>query len=322
MAAALLPPIPDGGSLISHGMAHLTNIGIGGVNLGLWCREECQLNEPDSAYREFLGSTAGGPVAIDMRVSIELGNMPSMSGLRKIFESGEGWSMFRGTGENFAVLHPSERKNPIWCARLVDGSNDVVIYCGEALVTRNDAGIALANPVTYPLDLILIMYFLSARKGAVLHAAAVDCNGVGLLFPGKSGAGKSTLLRHIGAEPDFKMLSDDRIVVRELDSGFAAFGTPWLGDAGICANRSVPLGGIFFVGRGETSSARRIGRGEALERLLPVTSIPWFDEEVIPEMLCLCERLVTGIPCYEFRFRPDDKAADVVKEFAGKLTST
>ena len=91
----------------------------------------------------------------------------------------------------------------------------------------------VSNPVHYPLDQLLLMYTLAQREGALLHAAGVDIQGQGFIFPGKSGAGKSTLSRQLVVQKELEVLSDDRIVIRKIDGVFQAFGTPWPGDAGL-----------------------------------------------------------------------------------------
>ena len=44
---------------------------------------------------------------------------------------------------------------------------------------------------------------------------------------------------------------------------------------------------------------------QALERLLPVTTLPWFDAQAISHALDACAALVESVPCYEMFFHPD-----------------
>jgi serine kinase of HPr protein (carbohydrate metabolism regulator) len=164
------------------------------------------------------------------------------------------------------------------------------------------------------------MYILARRHGALLHAAGIDINGKGYIFPGKSGAGKSTITRQFAALGDTGLLSDDRIVVRKIEGGFKAYGTPWPGEAGIALNKSVPLAGIFFINHGSANRIREITPKEALARLLPVTSIPWYDREVMDRILTFCEDLISSVPIYELDFKPSVEVVDVFERFVSAQT--
>ena len=53
----------------------------------------------------------------------------------------------------------------------------------------------------------------------------------------------------------------------------------------------------------------------ALEKLLPVTSLPWFDRKVVPQILSFCDDLITSVPIYELHFKPDAGVANLLEEF-------
>ena len=67
----------------------------------------------------------------------------------------------------------------------------------------------------------------------LLHAAVLDYKGEGYAFLGRSGAGKST---HTGLWlkylPKAKILNGDKPIVARAESGFYAYGTPWMGKEG------------------------------------------------------------------------------------------
>ena len=170
------------------------------------------------------------------------------------------------------------------------------------------------NPISYPLDQVLLMYALADREGIFMHAAAVESNGKGYIFPGKSGAGKSTISRFFAAR-GYSLLSDDRIVVRKIDGEFYVFGTPWAGDAGIAENRKLPLGGIFFLRQSSENRVQEITPAETAERLMPVTSILWFDKQTVPGILSFCEDMVLHVPAYNIFFKPDIGVVKLVEQF-------
>jgi hypothetical protein len=89
-----------------------------------------------------------------------------------------------------------------------------------------DSFLGLADPLSYPLDELLIMHRLTQEKAIELHSCGiVRPDGTGNLFVGHSGAGKSTTTRLWTEREDVEVLSDDRIIVRR-DEGVSVIETP------------------------------------------------------------------------------------------------
>ena len=214
-------------------------------------------------------------------------------------------------GDKRLVIHKhSHNSSPLWAGQMSCGSSEMTVYCGEELIIRRNGKTLVRNPVSYPLDLILLMYLLAEGKGVVAHCAGASIGGNGFIFPGCSGAGKSTLANILASRRDIHVLGDDRIIARRTDTSLRIFGTPWLGTAARCRNQSAPLKGIAFIGRGQVNSFKRIRTAEALERILPLVSVPWFDKAVMPHVLQFCGELVSTTPCYELLFKPDNSVLD------------
>ncbi|MCP4689722.1 MAG: hypothetical protein GY859_16835, partial [Desulfobacterales bacterium] len=245
----------------------------------------------------------------------EFGAMPDIDASTNTFDSGAAWSMSQEGDDYRLTLHPLAFKHPLWIAKINRNFTRATVYCGDRLTTKKKGRIFISHPVRYPLDQILLMYMLARARGAIFHAAGVQINGRGFLFPGKSGAGKSTITRQFAAWKDIGLFSDDRVAVREIDGRFKCFGTPWPGEAGIAENVSAPLSGIFFIHHGSANRIRRIEPREATEKILPVASIPWFDRRIMPKLLDFCGDLITRVPTYELRFKPDLEVVDVFKDF-------
>jgi len=297
----------------------VTGLKVADVNVSIHCMDRVPLLESDPIYTSFFSMDIGSCPDIDIDVSIELDRMPETKRLAKIFDSGQSWSMFHHGDEYVAALSPPAfHARPVWVAQFKREVSKVRVHCGDVLIHEGVDGPALLNPVRYPLDQILLMYFLAGRKGALIHAAAANINGRGYVFLGRSGAGKSTLLRQFFNRDDVRFLSDDRIVIRRTAGTYRAFGTPWPGEAGIAQNESFPLSCLFFLSRGCENELREIGRKEALERLLPVTSIPWYDREIVGDILIFCEDLISLVPTYELRFKPEVEVAHFLANFAQK----
>lgn len=288
------------------------NISIAGITFYLYSKEMPVSSEIyRTTYRPFIseaGSRDGEIITIELRP----GEFPDTGNFIKIFDSNESWSMFRNGQEYLWSNIPESSGGPICMARFEPGVEKATVYCGKALVAAIQE--RSVNPISYPLDQLLLVYALAARQGALIHASGLDINGNGYIFPGRSGAGKSTVSRLFLSEGR-PILSDDRIAVRKTDVKFRMFGTPWPGEEEIAENRSLPLRGIFFLRQGSECSIKELRPAEAAERLMPVTSIPWYDRAAMSDILTFCEDLVLGVPAYEFIFTPEKEAADLIEEF-------
>jgi hypothetical protein len=277
------------------------------------------LIEPQPASYEpfFIEKTVSCTESLTIDVIPETKHFPSTEELTEIFEDCGSWAMFKKGIEYSLVLNPSLPGGPECIARFDPRFEKVTVYCGDIDIVEVAGKKHVRNPFTYPLDQLLLMHILAEREGALFHTSGVDLHGRGYMLSGRSGAGKSTLSRKFALK-GHEVLSDDRIVVRKINSEFRIFGTPWSGEAGIAKNKDLLLHGIFFIHHGEKNFIRKISLAEALERLMPVTSIPWYDESVMTKILTFCEELVSSCPAYDLFFRPDIDIEDTFKEFIPK----
>jgi hypothetical protein len=258
----------------------------------------------------------GGSVPSDIEVTLDFDHLPDTKNLSRIFDGGTSWSMWHNSDHYLAALHsPGPGGKLLYAAAFDSPVSHATVYQGESPAEACSEHAEVLNPFCYPLDQILLVYFLAQREGALIHAAGIEVNGKGYLFPGKSGAGKSTLSRQFTATEQHGLLSDDRIVVRRIDGEFRIFGTPWPGEAGIAQNRNLPLHGIFFIRHGVENGVERISPAEAVKRFMPVVSIPWYDKAVMWSILSFCEEVVSHIPAYEFSFRPEREAVRYFEQF-------
>jgi hypothetical protein len=267
-------------------------------------------------YQPFLSQTDNSNGAADISVDLVLTGAPDTGRMKKIFDTNDSWSMYLDNDDYVMVLNPAVMDCKIvWAARFDHDVRKISVSCSDLLVTNTEGVDRLSNPFRYPMDQILVMYALARRKGAIIHAAGAQISGKGYIFPGKSGAGKSTLSRLFLGREDISMLSDDRIIAKKIKDAFHVFGTPWAGDAQIAENNNVPLSGMFFIHHGGKNMIKEINSQEALEQLMPVASIPWYDRETMPAVLDFCEGLVSSVPAYELFFRPDGEVVELLEKF-------
>ena len=293
---------------------------VGGVKVRITC-EPPPLNVlPDRSYLPFLTAVAGNASDDDLVVHLTLGPCPVCQTATPLFESDRSWWMLRDSDEYFLRAKGVElRHRGDWIARFRRPTSRVLLHCNPELVSEADGVRTLLCPFRYPLDQLLLMYHLAERGGVLTHAAGGAIHGVGMIFPGRSGAGKSTISRQLVGVPGVQLLSDDRMIVRKMEGGFRAFGTPWPGDAKIAVNDSAPLRAICFLAHGAEHKLAEITPAKAMELLMPVTSLPWFDKDVLPSALATCEELVSTVAAFQLYFKPDPGVAPILEELAARL---
>ena len=154
---------------------------------------------------------------------------------------------------------------------------------------------------------------LPRGRGAEVHACGmVDPSGHGHLFLGNSGAGKTTLARLCGRVEGTRVLSDDRIILRRLDSRLWMYGTPWHGDAELACPDRAPLTRIYFVRHGQGNALVGQKPAHAVGRLFACCFPLFYSAEALAFTLGFFEEVVKAVPCCELQFLPDARVADFV----------
>ena len=296
-------------------MTAATNIEISGIHFVVTCKDAVLLQNISDAYKSFYRNKYSDAQVFNVTVSTGPGKLPHSENIKKIFDSEQSWSMFKDKDQYYLSLDPSAIFEKISCHAHFDNNITEATLYSEISGRSVNGKTKVQNPFCYPLDQILLMYILAKRDGALIHAAGLSIHGRGFIFPGKSGAGKSTLSRLFLGRDNIGMLSDDRVVARKIKGLFEVFGTPWPGDAGIAENKNFPLSGIFFIHHADKNMIKEIKPKEAIERLMPVTSIPWYDEKTMSDILSFCEDLVFNVPAYELYFKPDSEVVDFFEKF-------
>jgi hypothetical protein len=288
---------------------------IAGVRINTVWHQLTPRPEPNRAYEEFLADSDSSLEPPDIKVEVHpLSDAPTHpSGDTKIFDSEQSWSLFRdGTHYLLSLAPPFHNQDPVWLARF-----DSPVSRVDVFLNASD-GVMPDHPVRYPLDQFLLVCHLATRSGLILHAAGATFGSAGLVFAGRSRAGKSTLCRQLQSDRRIDLLSDDRIIVRDIDGVFRAFGTPWPGEAGIAKNTSAPMKCLFFLSHGAENRVEPINRQEALANLLPIASIPWYEKHLVSHALNTCDKLLNRIPAYNLCFRPDSSVAGALNDFVNQ----
>jgi|WetSurMetagenome_2_1015567.scaffolds.fasta_scaffold00663_12 hypothetical protein len=293
---------------------------IGGVDIALYSALPINIGASGSAYGAFLQKGINA-ADVDVELEISFDGMPETDAMDLVIDNGESWQIYRD-GADYLFSHKSpEHDKAFQMVRLGSDLKTGVIYCGSLQAEAIRAGRALNTPLLYPLDQLIMIYILARKNGAVVHAAGMEIGGKVYIFPGKSGAGKSTMSRQFRGRKDVVALNDDRMVLRRINNGYMAYGTPWPGEEDIALNRGAPPAGIVFIAHAEENRIERIAPVRAAEKLMSVVSIPWHDREIADLLLSFCDGLVSEIDAYEFHCRPGPELADYFFDALGLETA-
>jgi hypothetical protein len=269
----------------------------------------------NSLYLPFFGSASENEDKLKIDIRLRFDGFPSLGHMGKIFATNESWSMYRDKKNFWIAMAPPQHVEPFWIARFNPQASRVTIYLRSVSPAPGKKIADLDLPIVYPLDQLLLMYFMARRKGILTHAAGVVRKGQAFIFTGASGAGKSTFSQLLAEAKIGQLLSDERMIVREIGGTMQAFGTPWAGTAGIARNSRAPLAGIFFLKHGQGNRIEKLAATEALDKLLPLISIPWYDPDTMSRIVAFAKHLVAKVPAYEMSFTPDRSAVDCFWQF-------
>jgi hypothetical protein len=241
------------------------------------------------------------------RFRIRRGPAPCHELGEPLFDSGGNWTLHRIDGcPVIRTRTPHFDPHQIVVLEVDYGGGD--IYCvGDHWQERD------LNALGYPLEEVLVVNLLAQGRGVLLHASAVSDRGRGTLFNGMSGAGKSTMATLLEGREGVTVLSDDRVIVRERDGRFWAYGTPWHGSARIVSPEAVPLERVFLIHHAEENEVTPLGPADAVSQILARSFPPLWDAEGMAFTLAFLERLVEAVPCCRLGFVPDESAVDVVR---------
>ena len=161
-----------------------------------------------------------------------------------------------------------------------------------------------------PISRVLLDRF----EGCYIHGAAITYREKVYLFCAPSGTGKSTHIalwkRKLGDA--VQIVNGDKPILRWVEGKPMIFGSPWTGKEGWGKNTSAPLGGIFFLERGETNHIRALNAPEGLQRFLGATLYPQNGAE-LTRLLRIYTRL--RCPMALLTCRPDEEAVTTVLGF-------
>lgn len=258
---------------------------------------------------------------VDMKVSIQLvEKIPDPEG-DVIVEDGAIWLRKTGPEEGFFVFARNINDNTV--VAMLESDTDwthVNVSCVETdLIVYSLTGNIPTRWNYYHTFQITGMAFrnlLIKKNGLLIHSSSIEIDGKGLIFSAPSGTGKSThtrLWKELYGDK-VTIVNDDRPAIRYMGNSPMLCGTPWSGSSDLYANRIVPLQGIVLIEQSSANSIEKLPVAEGLQMLMPRCFLPYYDRDMMNEAMNTLERLITDVPVYRLKCRPDYEAVELVRK--------
>ena len=282
---------------------------IGGVLIAIQGPDGCFWNSFPGAYERFSGR--GAPdVVVRLRDGDRcLGEL--VGGEPATLSDGYWGSPLVSLGSKhprYAVRLPSRKKNEYGDIAVFDSVFEKVdILRGSG--NRSSSGF----PLRFPFSAILVVNYLASRQGMLLHACAVDDNGLGYTFGGVSGTGKSTMARLWSDTPGARVLSDDCSIVRRIGGEYWAYGTPWTSGLGWAEPDRVSLKAMHFIRHKPKNSLTLLSATEAVKAVIAQPFLAFYERQSLEQMMDFAVEMTKDVPCYDLGFVPDSSAISCVR---------
>jgi hypothetical protein len=248
--------------------------------------------------------------APDITLEAKWGTLSQKPEGRKIFDSGDIWQLYQSGGEYlFSFTSSLLGSIPYRLGRINNDFTNGTILLHEPYFDRNQP----VNPLEYPLDELLLINFLALGKGVEIHSCGIiDQLGQGRLFVGQSGDGKTTIAKLLEQTEGITVLSDDRIILRQMGQTLWMYGTPWHGEAKLASPNRAPLSQVYFLEKGSRNELASQKRAEALSRLFACSFLPFYSHEGLSFTLGFLEEVAKATPCDVLKWVPDRKVIEFI----------
>ena len=262
----------------------------------------------DGATNKFLTKETAPHVAVEAYRD----DLSRIESEERVFDSGSIWQLCKKNGTFFFYLKsPALGPTPYKLAKVIKDFTKIEVALHRPYFNSDQP----VYPLEYPLDELLLINLLAQGRGAEVHGCGVvDPSGQGHLFIGQSGAGKTTMARLWEGIPGVTILSDDRIVLRQIDKKLWMYGTPWHGEAMLASPERAPLARIYFLEKGSTNEVIPLKNSVALGRLITCSFIPFYSQPGLAFTLSFFEEVVRAVPSIELRFVPDRRVVEFINE--------
>lgn len=166
-----------------------------------------------------------------------------------------------------------------------------------------------------PIYIKELFYIHAVQRHMIqLHSSLISHQNQGIMFLGPSGIGKTTQAELWQKYRSSLIINGDIVFVQETESGFLGWGTPWHGSSPYCENTSVPLKAMVVLKQSDQNSIRELTGFEKVTEVSNSVFYPQWLENGMELCLETLDHLLTSIPVYELRCRPDEDAVRLTEQ--------
>ena len=185
----------------------------------------------------------------------------------------------------------------------------------EAVGENSDMGYCESLAIYRKIAEIIIK-----EQGFLIHGAAIEVMGTGVIFLAKSGVGKSThaLLWQKLLGNKMQFINGDKPLVRIYGEKVIVYGTPWAGKEKMHTNKCVELKKVCFIERSDVNECFSVSKGEFLEKLMEQIYIPRNTDNFLM-LLDLLSKFTDTTEFYLIKCNTDISAAYVAVKGTGLM---
>lgn len=288
---------------------------IGGFDVTVYWSDEDKIPLLAKELKDFSLLKDTGRKEKPISISI-LENDPGPNTGELIFSYDKAWALYTDkAGFIIKWFDDKNRDKILWTVKSSHNFEESFIYCNY----DNDTSSLITSVVLHHTLRFLMQLILVDNLGMLVHSAGGTFQGKGVVFPAVSGGGKSTFARLLSSSPESRFFTDDRSIIRKIDGKWLAYGTPWPGEEEIARNDKAPLAALVFLSHGDRNEIIPIDSQQALQRLIQVSSIHWFDAKRVNKSMDFLEQIIEEVPLYELRFLPNSIASMSFDKFIDSL---
>ena len=164
--------------------------------------------------------------------------------------------------------------------------------------------------------LIKIFYTHAVQRHMIqMHSSLIaTTDNRGLMFLGPSGIGKTTQAELWHKYRDALIINGDIVFVQETEDAFLGWGTPWHGSSPYCENTNVPVEALIVLKQAPENSIRELTGFEKVSEVSNSVFYPRWLENGMELCLETLDHLLSKLPVYELRCRPDEDAVRLTEE--------
>ena len=270
------------------------------------------LNWPFGAFEPFVTAAGHVPdIAVTVRVVERLPDLPRGP---LLYDACHGlWKWYR-TDSGYLLDSPNRStREPETVALVSEDITTVAVWVlgqhREGTPRMGWQPLHIVNPIVE----VCLLTRLAREGGLLLHAAGLLTAHGGLAFTGASGTGKSTIADFYAAR-GARVLSDERVILRTIESTIQVFGSPWPGTGRHARNQHAPLRGLFCIRHGKDDHRmRRMPAGTGASFILQQCFLPHWDRTAMDRTLRFLNELIERIDCVDLAFLKNPDIVDCLE---------